>query len=225
MTTCVVVRKGAEVAIAADALVTFGDTRLSRAYERNQKVFPVGDGFIALAGTTAHFPVMRTLLAGLGEECRLGSRDDVFRTFLKVHEKLKSDYFVNTKEDEDDPYESSQIVCLIANPAGIFGVYSYREVFSFDRFWGIGSGRNYALGAMHAVYVRPDLDAGEIARIGVDAGVEFDKSSAGPIEVHTVRLHEGDAAPAAVAGGTAGGNPSTGNTAPDSAATNNDGAP
>lgn len=188
MTTCVVVKKAGEVAIAADALVTFGDTRLTRAYERNQKVFPVGDSFVALAGTTAHFPVMRSLLAGLGEDCRLGSRDEVFRTFLKVHEKLKNEYFINTKEDEDDPYESSQIVCLIANPAGIFGVYSYREVFSFDRFWGIGSGRNYALGAMHAVYDQPALGAGEIARIGVDAGVEFDKSSAGPVEVQVVRL-------------------------------------
>ncbi|MHA7680006.1 MFS transporter [Cupriavidus sp. PET2-C1] len=188
MTTCVVVKKAGEVAIAADALVTFGDTRLTRAYERNQKVFPVGDSFVALAGTTAHFPVMRSLLAGLGEDCRLGSRDDVFRTFLKVHEKLKNEYFINTKEDEDDPYESSQIVCLIANPAGIFGVYSYREVFSFDRFWGIGSGRNYALGAMHAVYDQPGLTAREIARIGVDAGVEFDKSSAGPVEVQVVQL-------------------------------------
>jgi len=188
MTTCVVVRKGDEVAIAADALVTFGDTRLSRAYESNQKVIPVGDSFVGLAGTTAHFPVMRSLLAGMGEECRLHTRDDVFRTFLKVHEKLKNEYFINTKEDEDDPYESSQIVCLIANPGGIFGVYSYREVFSFDRFWGIGSGRNYALGAMHAVYDRPDFDAGAIARIGVEAGIEFDKSSAGPIDVHTVRL-------------------------------------
>ncbi|MDT6962785.1 MULTISPECIES: MFS transporter [Cupriavidus] len=188
MTTCVVVRKGDEVAIAADALVTFGDTRLSRAYERNQKVIPVGESFVALAGTTAHFPVMRALLTGMGDECRLLTRDDVFRTFLKVHERLKTEYFINTKEDDDDPYESSQIVCLIANPGGIFGVYSYREVFSFDRFWGIGSGRNYALGAMHAVYDRPDLGAGDIARIGVDAGIEFDKSSAGPIDVHTVQL-------------------------------------
>ncbi|SDO96382.1 ATP-dependent HslUV protease, peptidase subunit HslV [Ralstonia sp. 25mfcol4.1] len=188
MTTCVVVRKGDEVAIAADALVTFGDTRLSRAYERNQKVIPVGESFVALAGTTAHFPVMRALLTGMGDECRLMTRDDVFRTFLKVHEKLKNEYFINTKEDEDDPYESSQIVCLIANPGGIFGVYSYREVFSFDRFWGIGSGRNYALGAMHAVYDRPEMGAGDIARIGVDAGIEFDKSSAGPIDVHTVKI-------------------------------------
>ncbi len=98
MTTCVVVKKDGEVAIAADSLVTFGDTRLARGYEQNQKIFQVGESLIALAGTTAHFPVMRSLLAGLADECRLGTRDDVFRTFLKVHEKLKDEYFVNTKE-------------------------------------------------------------------------------------------------------------------------------
>lgn len=175
MTTCVVVKKDGEVAIAADSLVTFGDTRLARGYEQNQKIFQVGESLIALAGTTAHFPVMRSLLAGLADECRLGSRDDVFRTFLKVHEKLKDEYFVNTKEDDDDPYESSQITCLIANPTGIYGVYSYREVFAFDRFWGIGSGRNFALGAMSAVYDLPGRTAADIAQVGVAAGVEFDK--------------------------------------------------
>ncbi|CAJ0891693.1 Ntn hydrolase family protein [Ralstonia flatus] len=190
MTTCVVVKKDGEVAIAADSLVTFGDTRLARGYEQNQKIFQVGDSLIALAGTTAHFPVMRSLLAGLADECRLGTRDDVFRTFLKVHEKLKDEYFVNTKEDDDDPYESSQITCLIANATGIYGVYSYREVFSFDRFWGIGSGRNFALGAMSAVYDMQGKSAADVAQVGVSAGVEFDKSSGGPIEVHTVRLQD-----------------------------------
>jgi ATP-dependent HslUV protease subunit HslV len=91
-------------------------------------------------------------------------------------------------------------------------------VFAFDRFWGIGSGRNYALGAMHAVYDRPGIGAGEIARIGVDAGVEFDKSSAGPIDVHTVRL-QAQPAPAPVPDGSNGENGADGG-----AATNNDGA-
>ena len=35
---------------------------------------------------------------------------------------------------------------MIANPSGIFAVYSMREVFEFDRFWAIGSGRDFALG-------------------------------------------------------------------------------
>jgi len=43
---------------------------------------------------------------------------------------------------------------------------------------------------MHAVYDRPDFGAGDIARVGVDAGVEFDKSSAGPIDVHVVALQD-----------------------------------
>lgn len=189
MTTCVVVRKNNQIAIAADSLVTFGDTRLSNAYEENRKIFQVGGSYITLAGTAAHFPVMRKLLTEMGDECRLGNRDEVFTTYSRVHQILKENYFLNTKEDEDDPYESSQITSLVANPHGIFGVYSYREVFSFERFWGIGSGRNFALGAMYAVYDSA-LDARGIAEVGVRAGAEFDKSSGAPFQIISFDMHD-----------------------------------
>ena len=65
MTTVTVVRKGAQVAIAADSLVTFGDTRLPHGYETNAKLFKVGDSYFGMAGTTAHFPVLRKALAAL----------------------------------------------------------------------------------------------------------------------------------------------------------------
>lgn len=182
MTTCVVVKKNNQIAIASDSLVTFGDTRLSNAYEANDKIFQVGESYITLAGTAAHFPVMRKLLTEMTEDCKLSNRDEVFETYSKVHNLLKEKYFLNTKEDEDDPYESSQITSLIANPYGIFGVYSYREVFSFDRFWGIGSGRNFALGAMYAAYDQA-TSAREVAEIGVHAGAEFDKSSSAPFRI------------------------------------------
>jgi ATP-dependent HslUV protease subunit HslV len=182
MTTCVVVKKNNQIAIAADSLVTFGDTRLSNTYEANQKIFQVGSSYITLAGTAAHFPVMRKLLTEMGDGCQLNNREEVFATYSRVHQILKESYFLNTKEDEDDPYESSQITSLVANPNGIFGIYSYREVFSFDRFWGIGSGRNFALGAMYAAYDGlPTAHA--IAEIGVQAGAEFDKSSAAPFQI------------------------------------------
>ena len=187
MTTCVVVKKNRQIAIASDSLVTFGDTRLSNAYEANNKIFQIGDSFITVAGTAAHFPVMRKLLTEMGPDCKLATRDEVFETYTKVHALLKEQYFLNTKEDEDDPYESSQITSLVANPHGIFGVYSYREVFSFDRFWGIGSGRNFALGAMYAVYDQLD-SAYAIADVGVRAGAEFDKSSSAPFQIHSFAM-------------------------------------
>lgn len=182
MTTCVVVKKNNQIAIASDSLVTFGDTRLSNAYEANNKIVHVGESYVTLAGSAAHFPVMRKLLTEMGEECKLRTRDEVFETFSHIHQILKDRYFLNTKEDDDDPYESSQITTLIANPYGIFGTYSYREVFCFDRFWGIGSGRNFALGAMYAAFDRVET-AREVAEIGVHAGAEFDKSSSGPFQV------------------------------------------
>lgn len=189
MTTVVVVRKAGQVSIAADSLVTFGDTRLSHGYEANDKLFKVGDSWIGMAGTTAHFPVLRRALNGLApEELRLNSRDEVFDTFLRLHPKLKETFFLNTKEEDADPYESSQFTALIANPYGIFGVYSYREVFEFDRFWGVGTGRAFALGAMHASFDRTKT-AQELAELGVRAGCEFDKNSAGPVRAYTVKLN------------------------------------
>ena len=188
MTTVVVVRKGGTVAIAADTLVTFGDTRLSHGYEANMKLFKVGDSWIGMAGTTAHFPVLRRALEALPpNELKLHSRDEVFETFLKLHPKLKEIFFQNTKEEDADPYESSQFTALIANHAGIFGVYSYREVFEFDRFWGIGTGRAFALGAMFGAWDRART-AREVAELGVSAGNEFDKNSGGPIRCHTIKL-------------------------------------
>src|SRR3569832_2442231 len=103
MTTCVVVRKNNEIAIASDSLVTFGDTRLSNAYEANEKIFRVGESYITLAGTAAHFPVMRKLLTEMGDECRLGSREEMIETYSKVHNILKEKYYLNTKEDEGGP--------------------------------------------------------------------------------------------------------------------------
>ena len=188
MTTVVVVRKGGTVAIAADTLVTFGDTRLAHGYEANMKLFRVRDSWIGMAGTTAHFPVLRHALEALpAVDLKLHSRDEVFETFLKLHPKLKENFFLNTKEEDADPYESSQFTALIANPAGIFGVYSYREVFEFDRFWGIGTGRGFALGAMYAGYDKAK-SALELAELGVRAGCEFDKNSSGPINAHTIKL-------------------------------------
>jgi ATP-dependent protease HslVU (ClpYQ) peptidase subunit len=121
------------------------------------------------------------------EDVKLGSRMEVYETFRRLHPVLKEHAFLNPKEDDDDPYESSQIQALIANSSGIYGVYSYREVFEFDRVWAAGSGRSFALGAMHALY-ESELSAARIAEAGVAAGIEFDTSSGPPIVVHEIKL-------------------------------------
>jgi ATP-dependent HslUV protease, peptidase subunit HslV len=192
MTTVVAVRKGGQVVMAADSLVTFGDTRLSYNAEANQKLFmvndAVGQSIFAVAGAAAHFLVLQQALAAQPTEAlRFDSKDQIFRTFTLLHPILKESFFLQTKEDEHEPYESSQFTMLLANASGIYGIYSYREVFEFKQFWSIGSGRSFALGAMHAQYDKART-AREIAEAGVAAACEFDRNSAGPVDVLTLKL-------------------------------------
>jgi ATP-dependent protease HslVU (ClpYQ) peptidase subunit len=186
MTTLVVVRKGDQIAIAADSLTTFGDTRLSAEFDSSfDKIVRHGETYLALCGSAAHQLVFENLLTG-SRELDFSNKAAIFETFRKLHPVLKERHFLNPKEEEDDPYESTQITALIANAGGIYGVYSMREVFEYTRFWAAGSGRDFALGAMHAAYEGAG-DAEAIARLGIEAGATFDKNTALPLTLYTVK--------------------------------------
>ena len=70
-----------------------------------------------------------------------------------------------------------------------------RTVLEYDQYGASGSGSDYALGAMHAVYGLSG-DAVAIAEAGVRAAVEFDDGCGAPIESHAVRMAAADAAEA-----------------------------
>jgi ATP-dependent HslUV protease subunit HslV len=219
MTTIVAVKKNGYVAIAADTLTTFGNTRLHASQDASHdKILRIGDSYVGVCGSAAHHLVLSSLLAktpdaamtrhreasGAGmaaehilpqsagfasnvSDVQLNSKAAIFETFRKLHPILKEECFLNPKEDEEDPYESSQITALIANSHGIFAIYSMREVFEYTQYWAIGSGNEFSLGAMHQAYARCD-DAAEIAQAGVDAGIAFDKNSAAPVTLYKVKL-------------------------------------
>jgi ATP-dependent HslUV protease, peptidase subunit HslV len=187
MSTIVAVRKGEQVCIAADSLTSFGDTRLAAGYDAAyDKIHAFRDNFLGVVGSAAHLQVFQSIFT---EEAGhdLSSRAAIFETFRALHPRLKDEYYLNPKEDEDDAYESSRIDALIINPWGVFGVYSLREVFEYTRYWAIGSGSEYALGAMYALYDRLD-SAEEIARAGVEAGSEFNNASSMPLTLYTLEL-------------------------------------
>jgi ATP-dependent protease HslVU (ClpYQ) peptidase subunit len=187
MTTIVAVKKNGIVAIAADTLTTFGNTRLHAVQDASHdKILHIGDSYIGVCGSAAHHLVLASLLTK-SPSVQLNSKASIFETFRKLHPILKEECFLNPKEDEDDPYESSQITALIANATGIYGIYSMREVFEYTEFWAIGSGHEFSLGAMHHAYSLYD-DAADIARAGVEAGIAYDKNSSAPITLYSVKL-------------------------------------
>ena len=189
MSTLTVARKGGQVAIASDSLTTFDELKLPPDNDAApEKIFAVetehGPAYVGVVGYAAHFLVLQSALDALGE-LDFSSRRGVFDTFHDLHPLLKDEFFLNPEAGEGDPYESSQVTVLIAAPHGIYGVYDLREVHAYERFWAMGSGGDWALGAMWAAYDAAD-SAESVARRGVEAGTTFDRSSGGDVQVWTL---------------------------------------
>jgi ATP-dependent HslUV protease subunit HslV len=188
MTTIVVVKKGNMAVIAGDSLTTFGSTKLSASHDSSpDKILKHNGSYFGVAGSAAHQLVLENVL-NRNPDFHFNGKAEIFEAFRKMHPILKEEAFLNPKEEEDDPYESSQVTMLVANSTGIFGVYSMREVFEFEQFWSIGSGRDFALGAMQVVYQDKRSTAEDVARAGVLAGAEFDTGTSLPMTLYKVKL-------------------------------------
>lgn len=190
MSTVVAVKKNGMACIAGDTLTTFGDLKQSSEFDdTHDKIHAYKDNYFGIVGSAAHHIVVKSILENRGSELSFGNQYEIFESFRKLHPILKEDYYLNPKDEEDDPYESSRIDTLIVNPNGIFAVYALREVFEYSRFWAVGSGGDIALGAMYAIYDRED-SAEAIARIGVEAGATFNNSTALPFTSYIMQLND-----------------------------------
>lgn len=189
MSTIVVARKGRTACIAADTLTTFGEIRLDSSLDRHHsKIQTFGKTQMGIVGSAAHTLVAERAFNDKELGADFSTRDSTFDTLIRLHPILKERYFLNSKDAEEDPYETSQIDAVFANSNGIFALYSLREVYEYTRYWAVGSGACYALGAMHAVYDKYK-SARDIARAGAEAGAAFDTSSLLPLTLKTIKLN------------------------------------
>ena len=189
MSTISVVKKDGVIAIASESLTSFGSVKLDGDFAANsRKIIQWGDSYVGMVGSVAMHMVFEDLISTSKKAPKFDSVEKVFSYFNKLHDKLKKKYHINPEEDKDDPVESSQYEIVICNQYGIFGVHSLREVYDLQKFWAYGSGGEFALGAMNALYYERGKSARQIAIAGVEAGVQFDNGSGGEVVVHTVKL-------------------------------------
>ena len=187
MSTIVAVLKNNIACIAADSLTSFGDTCQAAEFVTDyDKLLRYGEEcYIGIVGSAAHHLVMQNLFEKHADKIDFSDRFSIFESMRQIHPILKDEYFLNSKDDDDDSYESSRVDALIVNRGGIFGLYSLREVDQYSRFWAVGSGAEFALGAMKVAYELFD-DAEAVARAGIEAGACFDSNSAMPMTSYSL---------------------------------------
>lgn len=189
MSTVAVVKKDGYVSIAADTLTTSGNMKESAEYVVNsRKILPYNEGYLGITGSASLGMAIGDFLAKQKTKISLATVSEIFRFGLLIHKELKENYFLLADDEED--FETFRGDILIANQNGIFGLSSYRFVQEYSKFYATGSGSEFAMGAMFAVYPNEGKTAEDIARIGVTAGIEFDDGSGSPITCYTLKLKE-----------------------------------
>lgn len=189
MTTIVVVRKGAEVAIAADSMTKWGTGKETAEYIVNHgKLLQVGDTWLGLTGNATFKTILADYFARPKVKPRFNTPLAIFRTWQALHTALKNDYHLLPGGHDDEPLESTRFDALIANRHGIFGVVAHRTVQEFSRYYAFGSGSSYAMGALHALHGQRGLNAELLAQRAVEAAAEFDDATGLPLAAHNIKL-------------------------------------
>lgn len=185
MSVICAVRKGDEIAMAADSLTLFGDDDVATPENASsRKMMQLGSSVIGGAGWGLYDDIFRDYL-DQQQTPDLGSEVLIFRFFLDLWKALHETYtFVNDQAaSKDTPFGDLDSTFLIANANGLFKVSSDLCVTRFSQYCAIGSGSHYAYGAMHTLYDRPTETAISIARAGAETGIALNAHCGGAIDI------------------------------------------
>ena len=183
MSIAVVVKKDNKIVIGADTLQCF-DSNMTGVDNLNEsKLRCIGNAMVAGAGWGLYDNILDDYLKGK-KPVRLSTKQDIFLFFKKLWPVLHEKYsFVkNQCDNAESPFGELDSSFLIATKKRIFFVSSNMCVTEFRKFYAIGAGRDYAIGAIHVLYDQ-EKSAEEIARLAIEAAISNNVYCGGNIEI------------------------------------------
>ena len=186
MSIVVAVKKGAELVIAADTQQNFGSSKPCAGNVRHSKIVKIDGAYLGLTGWGIYENILADYLSDK-QPVDLQTRQTVFTFFRELWPALHQRYsLVNDQSQErDHPFGDLDSAFLVATKANIFYVSANMSVSEFHRFHAIGSGCDFAIGAMHALYEQ-NLTAAAIAQKAIHAAICHDVYCGGEIELIAV---------------------------------------
>lgn len=187
MTAIVAVRKGNKAVIASDSLTTFGGLHVSQDNYSSIKIRKIGNAYVAMSGYSIYKNILDDYLKDR-KALKLNTKKEIYKFILKFWKELKDNYaFVNNQSGKkSQPFADLNSMFLVLNKNGIYTISGNMTVTRFKQYYAIGSGSDYSLGALHALY-DTDLSAKAIARKAVGASITFDPWCGGKIRVKELK--------------------------------------
>jgi ATP-dependent HslUV protease, peptidase subunit HslV len=186
MTTIAAVKKGKRLCLAADTMTLLGDQKdaYKKQIKKREKIIRLGDNYLGSTGHTSWGLILSQYFSK-NDIPAWKTQDEIFDVFLEVHKKLKESYYLYSSTESLHPFASSEFSFLLINRYGIFEIEPNRAVYAHPLFAAIGSGEQYALGAIHALYDK-ESDPQYIAKRAIQVAAHFDQKTALPIHTALV---------------------------------------
>jgi len=189
MTTIAAAKKGKKICIGCDSLTLFGNRKekSDQLSSRKDKIIKHKSMYLGYSGSAAWSEVLVDYFKNLKVEYGFDNVEAVYLEMSKLHKILKEKYFLTPQQSNDDIFESSEYLLLFINSKGIFEVDWMRNVREYSQIAAIGTGDEYALGAMKAVYEQ-ESDPKTIVKTGLEAAAKFDQKTEFPAFYHVLNF-------------------------------------
>ncbi|PKL39228.1 MAG: hypothetical protein CVV44_10220 [Spirochaetae bacterium HGW-Spirochaetae-1] len=182
MSIVVAVKKQGKIIIAADSMISFGNTVIHEDNSPVNKIYRVGGTYIGTTGWSIYDNILNDYLQKQ-QDIDLESRNAIFSFFINFWKTMHNEYsFVNdqSEDEEKSPFADLDSEFLVVNRSGIFFVSSDMGVTQFKKFFAIGSGSSLALGALNVLYDLA-LSPEEIAKAAINTAIKFNDACGGRI--------------------------------------------
>jgi ATP-dependent protease HslVU (ClpYQ) peptidase subunit len=190
MTVAVTVLKKKRLVIGADTQMNFGDNRMPSNNHNASKIFTINGTYVAGSGWGLYDNIIQDLLSDKkNKDHKLNDERSIFKFFNNLYFTAKEKYsYVNNQcNSTNSPFADLDARFLIANRNGIFYVSANMSVHKFERYYAIGSGCDYALGAIHALY-DSDFSAKVICQKAISAAIDMDVRCGGQPDLYEISL-------------------------------------
>jgi len=186
MSIILAVSRNGRTVMGADTLTCFGESqRVPAANLSTVKIRRLGSSIIGSSGWGVYDCILHDYLGDRVPD--LEDERRIFAFFVELWKVMHDRYsLVNDQaQAKDSPFGDLDSSFLIANRNGIYKVSPDMDVSRFDQYFAIGSGADYALGALHALYPTVE-DAEELARRALETASDFDVYCGGEAAVLAV---------------------------------------
>jgi ATP-dependent protease HslVU (ClpYQ) peptidase subunit len=188
MSIAVAVRKGGRICLASDTQTSFGSNTVPVENHQTDKIRRVGRAYMAVSGAGLYDNILDDMLSGK-RRVSLANRQSIFTFFLHLWRQLRQTYsLVNEQCHQDDksPFGDLDASFLVVNSHGIYYVASDMSITEFSQYFAIGSGADFSMGALHALY-DGSLHADALADRAVRAAMAFSLYCGGRVTSYSVK--------------------------------------